>query len=274
MLIGPAQIAVAATVGAAALDVFDPPRVAVLGTGDELVPHDAAPEGAQIRNSNNPMLVALIARFGCRVTDLGSVRDDPELIRAKLGEGLAGFDALFVTGGMSMGAHDHVPRLLAELGVRIRISKLRIKPGKPFVFGVGGEETDQAAGLTAMSRANPAFVFGLPGNPVSAFVCTVRLASRVLQRLAGAEKPVERWVTGRTESGLLPNGPREFYQPALRVVPPGRSSAQSSLPSVRPLAWKGSADLFTLATANALIVRQENEPPVPEGTLVRVLEIN
>src|SRR4051794_40382449 len=137
MMMGPAPIAVAATVGAATIEVFDLPRVAVLGTGDELVPHDGeAPSGAQIRNSNNPMLVALLTRLGCRVTDLGAVRDDPALIRDKLAEGLCAFDALFVAGGMSMGTHDHVPRLLAELGVQIKISKLRIKPGKPFVFGV------------------------------------------------------------------------------------------------------------------------------------------
>jgi molybdopterin molybdotransferase len=295
MVVGSAQVAVAATVGAAELDVFDPPRVAVLGTGDEIVPHDATPQGAQIRNSNNPMLVALLTRLGdgCRVTDLGSVRDDPDLIRAKLEEALAGFDALLVTGGMSMGTRDHVPRLLAELGVHIKISKLRIKPGKPFVFGVAGGGSDEAtqrrsdegkeggagtgsppsvASSLRRSVASPCYVFGLPGNPLSAFVCTVRLASRVLQRLAGAEKPVERWVMGRTDSGLLPNGPREFYQPALRTAPAGRTSAQSSLPVVHPLPWKGSADLFTLAMANALIVRGENEPAVPEGTMIRLLE--
>lgn len=278
MMIGPAQIAVAATVGAASLEVFEPPRVAVLGTGDELVAHDGEPpQGAQIRNSNSPMLVALLVRLGCRVTDLGAVRDEPGLIRDKLVEGLSAFDALFVAGGMSMGTHDHVPRLLAELGVQIKISKLRIKPGKPFVFGMkrleGTEARRRIAEEGPSVPSSDSFVFGLPGNPVSAFVCMVRLASRPLQRMAGAPKPVERWLTGRTESGLLPNGPREFCQPALRIVPAGRSSVQSSLPTIRPLPWKGSADLFTLAAANSLIVRGENEPAVPEGTLIRVLDI-
>jgi hypothetical protein len=71
----------------------------------------------------------------------------------------------------------------------------------------------------------------------------------------------------------VPNGPREFYQPVVRTTVQGRSSAQSVLASIRPLTWKGSADLFTLATANALLVRGENEPPLPMGTVVRVLEI-
>jgi hypothetical protein len=72
---------------------------------------------------------------------------------------------------------------------------------------------------------------------------------------------------------MLPNGPREFYQPVIRSVTPARNSSQSVIGGVRPLAWKGSADLFTLAAANGLLVRGENEPALPMGTVVRVLEI-
>jgi molybdopterin molybdotransferase len=253
--IGPQQAAVLATVGAWEVECFDRPSVALLGTGNELAGPGEDAGAARIRNSNTPMLAALLRRMGCRVTDLGICRDEPDLIRAKLEEGLK-HDALFVSGGMSMGEYDFVPRLLVELGVDLRITKLRIKPGKPFVFGVKGNS----------------FAFGLPGNPVSAFVCTIRLASRLLDRLAGGEI-IERWQTARLEVGMVPNGPREFYQPVIRTVPPARNSAQSVLASVRPLAWKGSADLFTLAAANALLVRGENEPALPLGTVVRVLEI-
>jgi molybdopterin molybdotransferase len=285
--IGPQQVAVLATVGAAEVEVYDRPAVAVLSTGDELAEVGAAPEGARIRNSNGPMLVALLKRLGCRVTDLGQCRDEPDLLRAKLREGL-GFDALFVTGGMSMGEYDYVPRLLVELGVELRVTKLRIKPGKPFVFGVGKKSSEfgvQSSGVesgtaglnselrTPNSSSNsPSFVFGLPGNPVSAFVCTVRLASRLLDRMAGGEVR-ENWQTGRLEVGMVPNGPREFYQPVIRYVAAGRNSAQSVLASIRPLTWKGSADLFTLAAANALLVRADNEPALPMGTVVKVLEI-
>jgi molybdopterin molybdotransferase len=249
------QLAVAASIGAFELDVFAAPCVAVLATGDELVAPDAQPGPAQIRNSNTPMLLALLRRLGCDVTDLGTARDEPEAIRRELRRGLE-FDALFVTGGMSMGEYDYVPGLLRELGVELKITKLRIKPGKPFVFGVHG----------------PSFVFGLPGNPVSGFVCTVRLAARLLTRMAGGAL-IERWVSGRLQAGLLANGPREFYQPCFRTVPPGAKSAKNEFAVVTPLPWKGSADLFTLAAANALLVRAENEPPVPVGTMVRVLEI-
>jgi molybdopterin molybdotransferase len=269
-VLGPAQIAVAASVGAAEVEVFEPPRVAVLGTGDELVSFDAEPGPAQIRNCNNPMLVSLLSRMGCRVHDMGTAPDNPDFIRARIIEALSGdYDALFVTGGMSMGEHDYVPKILQELGVDLRVTKLRIKPGKPFIFGI--KRRDGADG-GATSPAPAAFVFGLPGNPVSGFVCTVRLASRLIDRIGGG--PVyERWLTGRLLVGLPANGPREFYIPTVRTVQPARISAQAVLPTIRPLEWKGSADVFTLASANSLLVRAANEPPLPDGTLVRVLDI-
>lgn len=301
-LLGPAQVAVAASVGAAELSCFARPRVAVLGTGDELVPVHQDPGPWQIRDSNTPMLVALLQRLGCEVADVATACDEPNELRVALRHGLA-HDALFVTGGMSMGEYDFIPRLLLELNVEMKITTLRMKPGKPFVFGVAGESVtairesaaigetpalrdsdargeDAAAssmnghtGARAASElAQSRFVFGLPGNPVSAFVCTIRLASRLLDRMGGGA-PVERWVSGRLTEGLPANGPREFYQPAIRSMTAGQHSAKSEFASVTPLAWKGSADLFTLAAANALLVRAENEPAVPKGTLVRVLEI-
>lgn len=302
---GPAQLAVAASIGAAELDVFAAPRVAVLATGDELVAVDREPGPSQIRNSNSLMIVSVLQRMGCHVTDLGTVRDDQDLIRAALSRGLD-FDALFVTGGMSMGEHDYVPRLLLELGVDLKITKLRMKPGKPFVFGMrewreGGDKgtrghgdkeqepkaiaDETTAGKMKLQAANPpvplspsplvpasSFVFGLPGNPVSAFVCTIRLASRLLTRMAGGAIE-ERWLTGKIDSGMPVNGPREFAQPALRVVAPGRDSSHGEFATIVPLKWKGSADLFTLARANCLLIRPENDPPLPKGTVLRVLEI-
>ena len=259
-VLGPAQVAVAATVGARSVEVYDRPRAAVLGTGDELSDPNSEPLAHQIRNSNNPMTAALLKRLGCRVTDLGTAPDNVDYIRARIMEGLE-HDALFVSGGMSMGEHDYVPSILNDLGVEMKVTKLRIKPGKPFLFGVKKRDNGQGE----------SYVFGLPGNPVSGFVCTVRLASRLIDRMSGGPAQ-ERWQNGRLIVGLPANGPREFYMPALRTVAPARVSAQAVLPAIRPLEWKGSADVFTLAAANCLLVRAAGEPPLPEGTLVRVLE--
>jgi molybdopterin molybdotransferase len=270
-VLGPAQVAVAATVGARSVEVFDQPRVAVLGTGDELSDPDHQPLAHQIRNSNNPMTAALLKRLGCRVTDLGTAPDDVGVIKARIEEGFR-HDALFVSGGMSMGEHDYVPKILQEVGVQFKVTKLRIKPGKPFVFGVKGATPKGEGEAPADPASRPRYVFGLPGNPVSGFVCTVRLASRLIDRMGGG--PVnERWLTGRLLVGLPANGPREFYIPTVRTVQPARISAQAVLPTIRPLEWKGSADVFTLASANSLLVRAANEPPLPDGTLVRVLDI-
>jgi molybdopterin molybdotransferase len=249
--VGAAQLAVAASVGAAVLDVFARPRVAVLTTGDEIVPFDEGPGPSQIRNCNGIMLVALLCRLGCDVTDRRMVRDDPQLIRGAIARALESHDVLFVTGGMSMGDYDYVPRVLRELGAELKITKLRIKPGKPFVFATLGSGR---------------FVFGLPGNPVSGFACTLRLGSRLLARLAGAQ-PREDWTDAPLDAPLPANGPREFYQPA-------QWTEQGSGPRrVRGLEWKSSGDVFTLARADCLIVRPENDPARPVGSVVRVLEI-
>jgi len=241
-----AQLALAAAVGAAEVEVFARPQVAILSTGDELVPLDQSPAAGHIRNSNSIMLATLVRRFGCDVTDLGLVRDDRELIRRRIDEAMARCDVLLVTGGMSMGEHDYVPRILLELGVRLLISKVRLKPGKPFMFGTRGERC----------------VFGLPGNPVSAFACTLRLCSRLLIRLAGGVPRVSLRIAPLA-APLDANGSREFYQPA----------AFDADGKIRPLPWKSSADVYTLCMADALLVRAENEPAMPAGAPAKFLEI-
>ena len=138
-LIGPPQIAVMASVGVSEVQCFARPRVAILGTGDELVAIDQKPGVSQIRDSNTHMLAALLTRMGCEVVDISTSPDDPEMIRRAITRGLS-YDALFIAGGMSMGEFDHVPQIMTELGVDLKITKLRIKPGKPFVFGVYAEK--------------------------------------------------------------------------------------------------------------------------------------
>jgi molybdopterin molybdotransferase len=245
MRLGPAQIAAAASIGVVNVPIFSPPSVAVLGTGDELVAPDRTPSGSQIRSCNNAMLMALLRRFPCRGIDLGIVRDEPGAIEEKIRLGLS-HDVLLVTGGMSMGERDFVPEILRRLGGDLKITKLRIKPGKPFVFAElpGGK-----------------YAFGLPGNPVSAFVCTVCLVSRLLMRMAGGPVEEKKRVALLAEA-LEANGPRAFYQPAI-----------FDGDSLTPLKWIGSADVYTLGRANALLVRPENQPAQRAGVSMEFIEI-
>lgn len=236
-LLGPAQIAVAASIGAAVVPVHARPKVAVLGTGDELVSPDQTPGPSQIRSCNNPMLLALLARYPVQSFDLGIVPDQPDQIEARIQSALA-YDALLVTGGMSMGQRDFVPGILCKLGANLKITKLRIKPGKPFVFA---------------EMPDGKFVFGLPGNPVSAFVCTISLALRLLLRMAGGHTPGPVRQAPLTKP-LPKNGPRAFYQPAI-----------FDGNSLFPLDWKGSADILTLSRANCLLIRPENQRAQPPG---------
>jgi molybdopterin molybdotransferase len=261
--LGPAQLAVAASVGATRLNVYPRPRAAVLATGNEIIPPDGSPGPSQIRNSNSIMLVSLLRRLGCEVTDLGTVADEPDLIRQAISRGMHEHDVLFITGGMSMGEHDYVPRVLLELGFELKITKLRIKPGKPFVFGLQPKPPKPPSTPTAAAQGKAmGYVFGLPGNPLSGFACTLRLCARLLARLAG-EDPQQRLIQSALTSPLPANGPREFYQPAVLRADH----------FVEPLEWKGSGDVFTLAGANGLIVRPEHEPAMPAGSVVQVLEI-
>jgi molybdopterin molybdotransferase len=245
MHLGSTQLAAAATVGAAELEVVDRPRVAILATGDELLdPASKNPGLHQIRNSNSIMLNALLRGYGCDVTDLGAARDVMGEIVEAIRRG-AKFDALFITGGMSVGAYDLPPKAIQQLGADIRITKLKIKPGKPFIY----------------ARLGECHVFGLPGNPLAGFVCTVRLAGRIVRRLAGGESGGDE-IKATLATALPANGPREFYQPA---------RLEGS--TVHPLNWKSSADVFTLAQADALLIRPENDPPQSAGAACRVLKI-
>jgi molybdopterin molybdotransferase len=250
--LGAAQLAVAATVGQEHLEVFATPRVAVMATGDELVDPAVEPMPFQIRNSNTIMVNSLLSNCGCEVTDLGIVKDDFRALTHAITSGLD-YDALFITGGMSVGDYDIPPKVLEQLHATFHITKLKIKPGKPFIFAHMDTVRD--------GHSHRCYIFGLPGNPLAGFVCTVRLACRLMRRLCGGE-PFCGWLRGTLATDLPPNGPREFYQPAM-------FDGQT----VQPLEWKGSADVFTLASANALLIRDADEPAQSAGSICRVMRV-
>ena len=177
------------------------------------------------------------------VHDLGIARDDRDDLRARsIGRGLAESDVLVLAGGVSVGKFDLVPAVLEELGVTIHFRQVRMKPGKPLLFGTKGET----------------LVFGLPGNPVSAFVCFELFVRPALRVLAGQADP------GPRRSSLpLAESDRRDERPA--DVPPGEAGVGEAGWSVRPLPWPGAPDLRGLQPADALLVLPAGDTRLDRG---------
>jgi molybdopterin molybdotransferase len=170
--IGPAEIGVIAALGHAEVAVGRVPRVAILTTGDELIEPGAGPLApGQIRNSNAYALTAQARRAGAHVIGREIVRDDRRRTVDQLAAALENAEVVVLSGGVSVGPHDHVKPALAELGVEERFWRVALKPGKPVWFGTRGDR----------------YVFGLPGNPVSAMVTFHLFARPALRRLTGGD---------------------------------------------------------------------------------------
>ncbi|HEY8931486.1 MAG TPA: molybdopterin molybdotransferase MoeA [Mucilaginibacter sp.] len=171
-LITPALISMIASVGEAELRVKKMPRVAVISSGDELVEVDQTPTGYQIRRSNNYMVKAVLQQHNINAKML-HLRDDPEDIQRQLKTCLENYDVLLLSGGVSMGKFDHIPKVLESLGVEQLFYKVQQRPGKPFWFG---------------KHPKGNVVFAFPGNPVATFMCLHRYFLPWLNASLGKEK--------------------------------------------------------------------------------------
>ena len=151
--------------------VYRKPSVGILTTGSELVAPDEKPERSQIRNSNGPMLLSQLSGLGLEATNYGVAPDDPEKMQKRIRQAIDQQDVVLISGGVSAGDYDYVPGILKEIGMEIRIHKMKVRPGKPLLFAVNEHK----------------YVFGLPGNPVSTFVQFECLIKPFLLRLMGNE---------------------------------------------------------------------------------------
>jgi molybdopterin molybdotransferase len=254
--IGPAQIALAAEAGYDALLVRPIPRVAVLATGNELVPPGTLLTPGKIRNSNGPLMVAMVRQAGCSVVDLGIARDDAAALREAIALGLSSADVLVLSGGVSAGVLDLAPAALAACGVEQVLHRVRIKPGQPLWFGVRRGENEQP-------------VFGLPGNPVSTFVCFQVFVRPLLEQL-GAPRTLPKLVSAELTADFRHKGDRPTYFPA--VLEPAKSNGGPR--QVRTVSWRGSSDLRGLAQANALAVFSAGDRQFSAGEEVEVLPLD
>lgn len=231
------EIGLLAEVGRATVPVVARPRVAILSTGDELVSYAERPGPGQIRNSNGPMLAALVRQAGGEPAEEPIVPDELCALEAAIARGL-GADVLVLSGGVSAGVADLVPGVLAAAGVRQVFHKVHLRPGKPLWFGIAPR---------AEPGLPPRLVFGLPGNPVSSLVCFELFVRPALAVLRGGAYAGLRTDVGTLAAEFQHRGDRPTYYPA-RVEAVERGAPRQ----ITLLNWQGSADLATLAQANAL----------------------
>jgi molybdopterin molybdotransferase len=261
----PGEIGVLAAVGRDSVQVTTRPRVAIASTGNELVEASARPGPGQIRNSNGPLLAALVTRAGGAPHYLGIARDTHDELLGIVRTGLED-DVLLLSGGVSAGELDLVPGVLRQLGVREVFHKVNLKPGKPLWFGVLEHVSSDAA-----NRAKPnqpgsrrTLVFGLPGNPVSVVVCFEVFVRPAIRRLLGFADPGPRIVSAVLREDRSSKSDRPTYWPA-RLEQIGAES------HVRLVAWKGSPDLRAMTDANCFAIIPSGDQQLRQGDRIQVL---
>jgi len=245
--LGFAELAIAAQVGAAALQCHKKPRVAVLSTGDEVVAVNETPGPFHIRNSNSVSLSAQIRLAGGEPVLLGNALDRVDDLSAKIETGLRE-EVLVLSGGVSMGKYDLVESVLKGLGAEFFFDSVAIRPGKPAVFG----------------RCRHTLVFGLPGNPVSTMVTFQLFVVPALDILSGsAPHPLPLLEATLAEPVKEKSGLTHFL--------PARVDWPDGTPRAHALRWQGSGDIAALAQTNCFLVIPADRQDIAAGERVSVL---
>jgi len=244
------DLALAAAMNHARVPVHRRPRVALFATGDELIPPGAQPSPGQIVSSNTYALAALVRGEGTDVVDLGIVPDRLDATVAAVRRARdGGADILVTSGGASVGEYDLVQKAFAAEGMTLSFWRLALRPGRPLMHG----------------RLGGMHVLGVPGNPVSAFVCGFLYLVPLIRRLAGRTD-----LTGPIESALLgcdlpENDERaDYLRSTLTDSPQG--------PVAMPFAIQDSSMIATLAKSDCLVIRQPYEPAAKAGSVCRIVK--
>jgi molybdopterin molybdotransferase len=249
--LGPAQLGVLSSIGAAAVEVHRRPRVAFMGSGDELVDLDRFAEalsGRKIVSSNSYTVHAMIRAAGGIPVNLGVARDDPADLRARL-ERAVGCDLLVTTAGVSVGEFDYTRDVIAALGAEMRFWKVRMRPGAPIGFGMLG--------------AIP--WIGLPGNPVSTMVTFELFVRPVIRRMLGHARIHRRPVAVTLEEPVSIGAKLTHF---LRAVVTPRADGALAARLTGP---QGSGILTSMAIANALLVVPHDAPRHDAGATLHAI---
>jgi len=243
------RLTVAAGMNRSDVEVLRRPLVAILATGDELLPPGSTPGPSQIIASNTFGVAALARRAGADVLDLGIVPDDKARITAAIDRARnAKVDVIVTLGGASVGDHDLVQATLIEAGMQLDFWRIAMRPGKPLMVGSFGET----------------HVLGLPGNPVSSLVCSLLFLEPLIRKLASLP-PVQREATVEAAITLRANDQRQDYVRA-RL---SKSAAGNWL--VEPFDKQDSSMMKTFARSDCLIIRPPHAPELPAGATCPVM---
>jgi molybdopterin molybdotransferase len=248
--LGPAQLGVLASLAVASPLVYRQPRVAILGSGDEIVDVDQPEEilsGRKTASSNTHTLLAMVRRSGAEPLNLGIARDTPESLREHLTRALDA-DLLVTTAGISVGEHDYLRAVLDELGAEQRFWKLRMRPGAPVGFGV-------LHGIPWI---------GLPGNPVSTMVTFELFVRPAIRKMAGHPLAFRRTVSVRVAEPIHLKPRLQHFLRA--VVTDGPDGVEARLTGPQ-----GSGILTSMILANALLIVPEGQFETPAGASLRAL---
>ncbi len=244
------DLMLAAQMNHAALPVRRHPKVAILASGDELVPPGETPGIGQIISSIPTGLSAMLRQAGADPLPLGIARDTMESLATHLAAA-SDADVLVTIGGASVGDHDLVRGALETAGYAIAFHKIAMRPGKPLMSGAKDGQR----------------VIGLPGNPVSAMMCAVVFLLPLVAALLGEDRPEVRERTIRLAVALLENGPRQHYMR-------GRYVWRDEERTVEPLPSQDSSLTAALASADCLIVRPPHAPAAQAGERVQILPLD
>lgn len=242
----PAMIGVLASIGVTEPVVRRRPRVAIMSTGDEVLPPDQELRPGAIRDSNRPILRGLLTELGAEVVDLGIIGDDADALRGAVARGAAGADAIITSGGVSMGEYDLVKQVLGELG-SVDFWQVAMQPGKPFAFG----------------HVDGVPLFGLPGNPVSVTVAFEQFARPALLTMMGAEAILRPRIVAVTDQDLRSDPARTVF---LRAA----TSREGDGWRVRLSGGQLSNMLSAVAAGDAFVVMPRGVGDVASGSSVTV----
>ena len=242
--IRPQDIAVLAMVGHTEVLVAKRPTVGIIATGDELVEPQSKPSPWRLRNSNSPQLAAQLENVGAVVADYGIAKDTAGDIDGTFKKASSENDVVLLSGGVSVGDFDLVPGILRKNNIELLFDKIALKPGKPTVFGV----------------SKNLYCFGLPGNPVSAFVVFELLVKPFLFKLMGHDYAPPNVKMPLDETISRKNTERQRWMP-INITDAG---------TLKKVEYHDSGHIYALCGADGLVCMDVGVAEIPKGTAVQV----